>query len=386
MSKYPCVYMRGGTSKAVFFHEKDLPGDRSLWPDIFLKVMGTPDAKQIDGMGGTHPTTSKIAVIAPSEREGIDVDYTFFQIGVDKAVVEDHANCGNISSAVGPFAVDEGLADVTAPVTVVRIYNTNTGKVIEEHVRVKDGKAAVKGEQAITGVPGTGAPIDMYFERPGGAATGKLFPSGNKRDILSAPGYDPVEVTLIDCSNPVVCIRAEDLGLAGTELAELGRREALMRHVEAIRSVAAVKFGFVEKWEEATERSLSVPKVAIVSRPQDYVSQDGRQIRAAEMDICSRVISVGAFHKTHPITVGIAVASAARIAGTVVHELVAAGRIDETAADRNAAAASAIEEFLIGQPYGITPIRLQLEGENVLKGGTVRTARRIMDGWVYISD
>lgn len=372
MSKYPCVYMRGGTSKAVFFHEKDLPSDRNQWKRLFLKVMGSPDIKQIDGMGGAHPTTSKIAVISPAEKEGIDVNYTFFQVAVETAVVEDHANCGNISCGVGPFAVDEGLVEAHEPVTVVRIYNTNTGKVIEEHVRVKDGKALTDGQEAITGVPGTGSRIDMYFERPGGATTGKLFPTGHKRDILKPEGYPDVEVTMLDCSNPLVFIRAEDLGLAGGEIREFQTDRALLEHIEAIRSCAAAAFGFVQDAARATSDSLSVPKVSVFSRPQSYIGSHGQPVPESGMDICSRIVSVGAFHKTHPVTAGIAIAAAAAIEGTIVHD--AAGKTDGSGV------------FRVGHPYGVLPIMLVMDGENVVKGGTTRTARRIMDGTIYIND
>ncbi len=365
VGKYSCVFMRGGTSKAVFFHKKDLPEDESRWAELFLKVMGTPDPKQIDGMGGTFPVTSKVAVIAPSDREGIDVDYTFYQIGIDTPVVETQANCGNVSSAVGPFAVDEGLVSVTEPVTVVRIWNTNTGKVIEEHVLVKDGKAVTGGDQSIPGVLGTGAPIDMYFERPGGAVTGKLFPSHHKQDVLYPPGYDPVTVTMIDCSNPVVFIRAKDLGIQGTELSELDGNRPVMEHVEAIRREAAAFFGFAPE-------TLSVPKVSVISSPQDYVSSEGRLVKASEMDLCARVITVGKFHKTHPITVGIATATAACIPGTVTYE--------------TASGAGRENRVRIGQPSGILEIKIVLDGEDVVKGGAVRTARRIMDGYVYVEE
>ena len=173
MKKYPCVYMRGGTSKAVIFHEKDLPEDKSLWDDIFLKVMGTPDVKQIDGMGGTVSSTSKIAVIAPSKHPGADVDYTFRQVDIVIPNVDHKANCGNIASAVGPFAIDEGLVPAVEPETIVRVFNTNTNKIIEEHIQVENGHAKVHGDEVIRGVPGTGSRIDLFFMDPGGAATGK---------------------------------------------------------------------------------------------------------------------------------------------------------------------------------------------------------------------
>ena len=241
MKKYPCVYMRGGTSKAVIFHKKDLPADETLWDDIFLKVMGTPDVKQIDGMGGTVSSTSKIAIINPSDRPDADVDYTFRQVDIVIPNVDKKANCGNISSAVGPFAIDEGLVPAVEPVTVVRVFNTNTKKLIEEHVRVQDGRAMVYGNCEIRGVPGTGSPIDMFFLNPAGAGTGKLLPTGKAKEVLDVPDYGPIEVSIVDCSNTIVFIRATDLGIRGSELVELNQNKDVMEHIERIRCLAAQK-------------------------------------------------------------------------------------------------------------------------------------------------
>ena len=372
MKKYPCVYMRGGTSKAVFFHEKDLPEDKGEWEEIFLKVMGTPDVKQIDGMGGTVSSTSKIAVISPSDREGVDVNYTFRQVDIVIPRVDGSANCGNISSAVGPFAIDEGLVPAVEPVTVVRILNTNTDKIIEEHVRVENGHAMVHGDEVIKGVPGTGSRIDMYFENPAGSRTGKLFPTGQKKEIFDVPGYGPAEVTVLDCSNPMVFIKASDLGIKGTELVELNQNKDVMEHIERIRGMAAVKCGFVENWEEARTKSTSAPKVSIVSAPQDYVDMDGNQVKAEDMDICVRAVSVGALHKAYPMTVAVGTGSAARIAGTIVSEIA----VNDKGAD----------VVRLGHSSGITDVDIKMDGENVLKGGVTRTARRIMDGYVYIRE
>ena len=372
MKKYPCVYMRGGTSKAVFFHEKDLPEDKGEWEEIFLKVMGTPDVKQIDGMGGTVSSTSKIAVISPSDREGVDVNYTFRQVDIVIPRVDGSANCGNISSAVGPFAIDEGLVPAVEPVTVVRILNTNTDKIIEEHVRVENGHAMVHGDEVIKGVPGTGSRIDMYFENPAGSRTGKLFPTGQKKEIFDVPGYGPAEVTVMDCSNPMVFIKASDLGIKGTELVELNQNKDVMEHIERIRGMAAVKCGFVENWEEARRKSTSAPKVSIVSAPQDYVDMDGNRVKAEDMDICVRAVSVGALHKAYPMTVAVGTGSAARIAGTIVSEIA----VNDKGTD----------VVRLGHSSGITDVDIKMEGENVLKGGVTRTARRIMDGYVYIRE
>lgn len=364
--------MRGGTSKAVFFHEKDLPEDKNTWDEIFMKVMGTPDVKQIDGMGGTVSSTSKIAIISPSEREDVDVNYTFRQVDIVIPRVDASANCGNISSAVGPFSIDEGLVKAVEPITVVRVLNTNTNKVIEEHVRVKDGKAMVHGDEVIKGVPGTGSRIDMYFENPAGSKTGKLFPTGNKRDIFDVPGYGEIEVTVLDCSNPMVFIRAIDLGIKGTELTELNNNKAVMEHIERIRGIAAQKCGFVENWEDARTESTSAPKVSIISAPQDYTDMDRMEVGAESMDICCRAISVGALHKAYPMTVAVGTGAAARIPGTIVHEIV------KPDSDQDI--------IRIGHSSGVTEVDMKMDGERVLKGGVTRTARRIMDGWVYVRD
>ena len=372
MKKYPCVYMRGGTSKAVFFHEKDLPEDQSLWDDIFMKVMGTPDVKQIDGMGGTVSSTSKVAIISKSDRPDVDVNYTFRQVDIIIPRVDGSANCGNISSAVGPFAIDEGLVPAVEPITVVRILNTNTNKIIEEHVRVKDGHADVYGDEVIKVVPGTGSRIDMYFEDPAGSKTGKLFPTGQKKEIFDVPGYGPAEVTVLDCSNPMVFIKASDLGIKGTELVELNQNADVMEHIERIRGMAAVKCGFVEKWEDARTKSTSAPKVSIVSAPQDYTDMDKNQVKAEDMDLCVRAISVGALHKAYPMTVAVGTGAAARIPGTIVYETLK----------------TPLEGDIIrlGHSSGITDVDIKMDGEKVLKGGVTRTARRIMDGFVYIRE
>ena len=372
MKKYPCVYMRGGTSKAVFFHEKDLPEDKSLWDDIFLKVMGTPDVKQIDGMGGTVSSTSKIAIIAPSNKPGVDVEYTFRQVDIVIPRVDGSANCGNISSAVGPFAIDEGLVPAVEPITVVRVLNTNTNKIIEEHVRVEDGHAMVHGNEVIQGVPGTGSRIDMYFEDPAGSKTGKLFPTGQKKEVFDVPGYGPAEVTVLDCSNPMVFIKASDLGITGSELTELNQNKDVMEHIERIRGIAAVKCGFVEKWEDARTKSTSAPKVSIVSAPQDYINMDGNEVKADTMDLCCRAISVGALHKAYPMTVAVGTGAAARIPGTIVNEIV------KPAPDQDI--------IRLGHASGVTEVDVKMGGEKVIKGGVTRTARRIMDGWVYVRD
>ena len=353
----------------MFFHEEDLPEDQNEWPEIFMKVMGTPDVKQIDGMGGTVSSTSKIAVIKKSSRPEIDVDYTFRQVDIVIPRVDGSANCGNISSAVGPYAIDEGLVEAVEPVTVVRVYNTNTNKVIEEHVRVKDGHACMYGDEVVQGVPGTGSRIDMYFEDPAGSRTGKLFPTGQKKEIFDVPDYGKAEVTVLDCSNPMVFIKASDLGIQGTELTELNQNSKVMEHIERIRGMAAQKMGFVENWIDARTKSTSAPKVSIISAPQDYKNMDGDIVKAEDMDICVRAISVGALHKAYPMTVAVGTGAAALIPGTIVYETV------------RKTGKSIVK---LGHSSGVTEAVMKMDGEKVLMGGVTRTARRIMDGFVYI--
>lgn len=372
MKKYPCVYMRGGTSKAVFFQEKYLPADRSVWDEIFMKVMGTPDIKQIDGMGGTVSSTSKIAIISPPTRPGVDVNYTFKQVDIVIPRVDGSANCGNISSAVGPYAIDEGLVKAVEPVTVVHVLNTNTNKIIEELVRVQDGRAMVHGDAKIKGVPGTGSPIEMFFLNPSGSRTGKLFPTGRKKEYLDIPSFGSFEVTMMDCSNPLILYKASELGIKGTELLELNSNKELMECIECGRCLAAQKFGFVKDWKDARTKSTSAPKVAIISKPQDYIDLDGNEVKSQTMDVCCRAISVGSLHKAYPMTVAIATGAAVRIPGTIANELVP-----------NAAAKETIR---LGHTSGVTEVKIKMDGEKVLSGGVIRTARRIMDGFVYVRD
>ena len=370
MKRYPCTYMRGGTSKAIFFKEKDLPENKKEWPELFLKVMGSPDVKQIDGMGGATSSTSKVAVISPSRISGADVDYNFFQVDILQPNVDNTANCGNIAAAVGAYAVDERRVEPLEQETIVRVFNTNTGKIIEEHVKVKDGRAETYGNARIEGVPGTGSPIDMYFLDPAGSKTGKLFPTGLRKEWFEVGGYAPAEVTLIDCANPVLFVHARDLGIRGTELTELNGDRAVMEHIEALRGLAAQKLGFVEHWEEAVLSSTSIPKVGIISPPQDYLDLNGGENKNFDMDLCIRAVSVGAIHKAIPLTVATAASAAALIPGTIVYDTAEPEKGSRT--------------IHLGHASGISTVKAELMGEQVVKAGIVRTARRILDGYVYV--
>ena len=237
---------------------------------------------------------------------------------------------------------------------------------------MKDGHAMVDGDEAIRGVPGTGSRIDMYFMEPAGAATGKLFPTGNRKDTFDIPDYGPIEVSIVDCSNTIVFMRAKDLGIKGTELVELNSNKAVMEHIERIRCFAAKACGFVENWEDARTKSTSLPKVSIISEPQDYKDMDGNLTPADTMDICVRAVSVGSLHKAYPITVSIGTGSAALLPGTIVNDLV-----------KPEEGQSIVR---LGHASGVTAVDIKIDGDHVIKGGVTRTARRIMDGYVYVRE
>ena len=237
--------MRGGTSRGLMFHRRDLPDDETQWGPLFMRIMGSPDPnrRQLDGMGGGGSSTSKVCVIAPSSREDADVDFTFAQIGVHEAAVDYAGNCGNMTAAVGPFAVDEGLVEATSErEAIVRIHNTNTGIIIVSRFRLDGGESAVVGDTIVDGVTGTGAAICLEFNDPGGSITGQLLPSGHSLDLLPLEGLGVVEATLIDVTNPCVFVHASAVGLEGLEMpTELDANQELMKQLEEIRLNASVK-------------------------------------------------------------------------------------------------------------------------------------------------
>jgi 2-methylaconitate cis-trans-isomerase PrpF len=367
--------MRGGTSKAIVFRAADLPADRAERDAIFLAAMGSPDpnGRQLDGMGGGISSLSKVCVVGPPSRPDADVDYTFAQIAIDEAAVDYAGNCGNMSSAIGPFAVDEGL--VTAPAdgeATVRIHNTNTGKIIVARFPVQDGRAIVEGELAIDGVAGTGAPIRLDFTDPGGAKTGKLLPTGRALDVLEVPGLGSIGASLVDAANPCVFVAAADLGLAGTELPTALERDAgLMRRLEAIRRQAAVAMGIAGDLE-AAGAIRSIPKIALLAAPADAAILSGRVVPAGEADILARTISVGQPHRAVPITVALCLAVACRIPGSVASRLVRAGAADGA--------------IRIGHPSGSILVaaetRIEAGAVGVATATVYRTARRLFQGEV----
>jgi len=360
--KIRAVYMRGGTSRCLVFHQADLPPAGSERDRILLAALGSPDpyGRQLDGMGGGISSLSKACIIGAATHPDADVDYTFAQIEVAKATVDYKGNCGNCSSSVGPFAIDEGLVKADEGETLVRIHNTNTRKLIIAHVPVHDGEAAVAGDFALAGVAGRGARIALDFLDPGGAGTGRLLPTGTPRETI-----DGIDASLVDATNPVVCVRAKDLGLAGTETPqEIDSDRTLSARLEAIRVEAAKRMGI--------PGSAAVPKIAMVAPPTAFTALDGVRHAGDTVDLITRVISMGNCHRAVALTVAMCLGVAARVDGTVVRECVG----------------DASHDIRLGHPSGVLPIDAAVrvrDGAAWAERVTVyRTARRLMEGFARI--
>lgn len=375
MRKFKTVYMRGGTSKGCMFLKEDLP-DRSEWDSIFLQAMGDPDPKQIDGMGGTVSSNNKIVVVWKSSEPDVDVEYLVGQVIVGKSQVDYKSNCGNMTAAVGPFAVEEGLVEVTEPVTTVRMLNRNTDKYINVAVPCKDGTYMEDGNCRIAGVDGTASELKVNFLNPAGAKTGKLLPTGNTIDVLDIPGFGQIEATILDVSNPMVLVRAEDIGMKGTELPEeINGNAEVCSLLEKIRGTAACRMGFAENLEDATANSPAVPKVGFFTKPVTFTDLAGQVVDADSMDLCVRVISVFKCHKACPLTSASSISVAAFLEGSVIRKALGA-----LAAGR--------EDVRIGHPSGVMTMYpcIEKEGDEIRLPSVAvqRTARRIMDGTLYI--
>src|SRR6185503_4170083 len=362
-AKVRAVYMRGGTSRCLVFHARDLPAPGPARDAVLLAALGSPDpyGRQLDGLGGGISSLSKACIIGPPTLPGADVDYTFAQVEVTKPSVDYAGNCGNCSSAVGPFAIDEGLVRSGRDgETIVRIHNTNTKKLIVAHVPVKDGEAAVGGDFELAGVAGHGARIALDFVEPGGAGTGRLLPTGRPRDRVAG-----VDVSCVDATNPVVFVRARDLGLTGTETPQaVDADHDLSARLEKLRVEAAARMGMPE--------SAAVPKIAFVAPPTDTTALDGVRYAADAADVVGRAISMGNCHRAFPLTVAMCLAVAARIEGTLVHEV----------------ARKHPGDVRLMHPSGVLPLDAAVslkDGAPWAERVTVyRTARRLMEGFVRV--
>lgn len=384
--KIPCVYMRGGTSKALFFNDKDLPAGEAERDKVILSAFGSPDRRQIDGMGGANTSTSKCAVIKKSSRTDADVDYDFYQVDISNPVVGKTMNCGNISSAVGPYAIDEGFVEAVEPLTLVRIFNTNTQKMIIEEVPVKDGRALTEGDFAIDGVPGTGSKVTLKFTAPQGAASGSLLPTGHPKDRIEIEGKS-YEYSFVDAANPVIFVRPEDFSLSGTETPSefhsLQNCGEICRLLEIIRGTGAVLLGFASDLEDAKINSQTLPKIAFIRAPAAYRTGSRKDIREEQIDCVGRLFSVGMnMIDAYMGTGAICTITAANTPGTIVNEIVCGSRGNRYKCNR-------VKHLCIGHPWGIMDVYADLQdnedGTHTVQSGNLdRTARRIMDGFVYV--
>ena len=365
----PAVFMRGGTSKGLFFHRRDLPAERAEWDALFLAALGSPDphGRQLDGMGGGISSLSKVVVVSPSAQPGVDVDYLFGQVAVDRALVDYRSNCGNLTAAVGPFAVDEGLVKAVDGEAALTLHNCNLDQAIEVRFEIAGGRAVVTGDAVLDGVAGWGAPIRLSFLEPGGAVTGRLLPTGHARDPLDVPGSDPIEATLIDASTALVIVRADALGLSGIELPEAIEADAaLTGRLEAIRRAGATTMGIAPETE-------SVPKVGFVAPPAEAATLSGARLAATSIDLSARVISMGRPHRALPLTAALALAAAARIPGTVAAEASSPG--------------SGSGPIRLGHPSGGAEVAVDLapaDPPHIARLAVTRTARRLMEGRVLL--
>ena len=322
ITKLPVTIIRGGTSKGEYILEKDLPADKAAWEPLLLRLMGSPDKKQIDGLGGSQSVTSKVAIVKKSDHPGADVDYTFAQVSVDKPLVSYKGNCGNISSGVGPFAIEKGLVKAQDGFTTVRIYNTNTDKIIAADVHTKDGQVVYEGDFAIAGVPGTASPVKLKFVDPAGTLGKGLLPTGNAVDTLEVPGYGKVEVSIVDAANPLVFARAKDLGLTGKELPDdLNADSEKLELLEKVRGLAAVKLGLIDDYTLSPWDTPGIPKMTFVAEADDYVTPDGKEIKKEQIDLLSHMMSMQKTHPSYAMTGAMCTAAAAVIPGSIVNQV-----------------------------------------------------------------
>lgn len=374
-NRIPAAYYRGGTSRALLFHQKDLPANKDDWRSIFLGTIGSPDpnGRQLDGMGGGISSLSKICVVGPSTRPDAQVEFTFVQVGVKNDGIDYAGNCGNMSSAIGPFAVDSGLIHPTVngnegkpETTTVSLYNTNTQKIIHATFPVTtDGSETVyDGDFAIDGVAGTASKIQLDFVDPGGSKTGKLLPTGNVVDTI-----DGVEVTCIDAGNPCVFVRASDLGVDGTMLPqETETRPDLLGRLESLRAKAAVAMGMATTVKDVP---ASIPKICFVSEPVQHQLLSGETLETDSVDVVVRAISTGQPHKALPITCGLSVSAAARLEGSLVQQCLSGAAAHKT-------------EVVVGHPSGQLVVGAFYDEAGKLVRATIfRTARRLMEGGIF---
>lgn len=365
--------MRGGSSRGGFFLDQDLPPKGPERDAVLLAAYGSPDNRQIDGIGGADPLTSKAAVVKRSDRADADVEYSFYQVGIEQPKISIGGSCGNMLAAVGPFAIRQGLVPAVEPETVVRIYTTNTKQVVIARIPVRGGEPSCEGVCTIAGVPDPGAAIRLDFGDCGGAVSGKLLPTGNPRDTIEIEGRR-IEVSFIDAATSFVYVRASDIGGTGTETPdELRGNEALMASLEKVRGWAAVALGLVSSPEQARAQTPNIPRVIMIAPPTTYRSVNGDSIAASDVDICVRQLAMQRPHKALAVTGAICTAVASAVPGSIVAETIG----------------KPVTNVRLGHPSGVLRVasrtRHDTNGGIVIESAEIeRTARLIMEGELYI--
>ncbi|ARP85747.1 2-methylaconitate cis-trans isomerase PrpF [Bordetella genomosp. 9] len=375
----PALYMRGGTSKGVFFLPDDLPADPARRDAVLLRIAGSPDpyGKQIDGMGGATSSTSKVVIVGKSTREDCDVDYWFGQVAIGQALVDWSGNCGNLTAAVGPFAIHRGLVDAPADgIATVRIWQANIRRRIIAQVPMRDGQVQELGDFELDGVTFPAAEIALTFLDPGAAGDadgGGMFPTGRTLDILDVPGVGRIEATLIDAGNPTVLVDASALGLTGTETqARINGDAALLARLEAVRAHGAVAMGAARTPEEATTTRQHTPKLAFFAPPATYVASSGATVEAARIDIVARIMSMGQLHHAMTGTGAVAIAAAAAVPDTIVSRLLGGTRDGLAFGHASGRLRVGAQARQRGAHWEVTKVTLS------------RSARRLMDGAVFV--
>ncbi|QDQ26049.1 2-methylaconitate cis-trans isomerase PrpF [Chitinimonas arctica] len=369
--------MRGGTSKGVFFRADVLPADTGLRDRLLARLIGSPDPyeKQMDGLGTGISSTSKVVLVSKSSQVDCDVDYLFGHVSIRDGSIDWSGNCGNLSAAVGPFALLEGLlAGPADGLATVRIWQANTGKRIVATLPMRDGLPAQQGEFRLDGLAFPAAPIKLDFLDPAGGAAGALFPTGRPMDRLSIPGIGELQATLIDAGNPLIILRAEELGLTALETPALNSETALLQRLETIRAHATVRMGLAEDPAQASRERPSNPKLCWIAPPAAFLASDGREVECERLDLLARIVSMGKLHHGFTGTGTIALAAAAALPGTLVADLLG-GPLGT-------------RPLRFGHPGGVNEIETVLDGERVSVSRLVRSARVLMRGeaWVALEE
>lgn len=369
-SRVKATLMRGGTSKGVVLKDIDLPRDSFERNRAILRIFGSPDKRQTDGLGGATSLTSKLAIVGPPSINSAHINYTFGQVSIEKNEIDSKPTCGNMASAVGLFAAEEGYVELVEPITSVRMYNTNTKKIIEAEIPVKNGEIQYEGDFRIDGVPGSAPRIMLNFLDSGGGITGELLPTGNPKDNLTIDTGELFDVSIVDSGNVLVFVRAYQLGIKGNEI---DFNKNIYDKLEKIRVKAGKKIGLMREGDVISPNSHALPKIAMVEEPQSYTTNSNSEVSKDEINILGRYISMGTLHQAFAVSGGIAIGTAANIPGTLINDILGDN----------------IPELIhIGHPSGIIAVNADVTKSNskfiVNKASIGRTARRLMDGYAYV--